>query len=225
MKILIVGGAGDVGRHLTEAHGRLGHGVRILDPAPRSREMAADPSITYLQGSQTDDALVREAVEGVDVVVDLAWSFADDPQTIFGTDLIGTANLLDAAVSAGVRSFVYASTAVVYGRAAHHPVTEAHPCLVEEARKPLYALGKYAAEKLCILHFKERGLPVTILRFWWAFGQSIGGRHLRDLIKTAQENRPLEMVRGAGGAFVTMNDLASAIRLITEKPCCGRPDL
>ena len=221
MKILIVGGAGDVGKYLTKEYTRQGHIVRILDLAPRTPEMAADPLIIYLQGNHTDKALVRDAVNGIDVVIDLAWSFADDPHTIFGTDIIGTANLLEAAASSGVRSFVYASTAVVYGRAVYHPVTEAHPCLIEEARKPFYALGKYAAEKLCLVHFKDRRLPVTILRFWWAFGQSIGGRHLRDLIKTAKENRPLEMVRGAGGAFVTMNDLASAIRLIIENPAAA----
>jgi nucleoside-diphosphate-sugar epimerase len=216
MQILIVGGAGDVGQYLTKDFTRQGHAVRILDLASQSPETAANPHTTYFQGNLTDKVLVQNAVSGADTVINLAWSFADDPQTIFGTDIIGTANLLDAATTSGVRSFIYASTAVVYGRALHHPVTEDHPCLIEEARKPFYALGKYAAEKLCLLYFKERGLPVSILRFWWAFGKSIGGRHLRNLIKTALDHRLLSMVRGAGGAFVTMNDLTSAMSLIMD---------
>jgi UDP-glucose 4-epimerase len=214
MQILIVGGAGDVGKYLVKDLVQHGHTVRILDLAAKSPEIGADLGLTYFQGNLTDKTLVQKVVNGSDVIINLAWSFADDPQTIFGTDIIGTANLLDAAAASGVRSFIYTSTAVVYGRAIHHPVTEEHPCLIEDARKPFYALGKYAAEKLCLLFFKEHGLPVTVLRFWWAFGRSIGGRHLRDLIKTAKEQRPLAMVGDAGGAFVAMSDLASVIRLI-----------
>ena len=221
MQILIVGGAGDVGRHLIRDYTRKGHSLRILDLATVTAELEANPDLTYLQGDLTDKALVQNAVKGCDAVINLAWSFSDDPHVIFGSDITGTANLLDAALSSGVRSFIYASTAVVYGRAVHHPVTEEHPCLIEEARKPFYALGKYSAEKLCLLFYKERGLAVSVLRFWWAYGKSIGGRHLRDIIKTSIENRPISMVRGAGGAFITMSDLAQAVSLMMESPAAA----
>jgi len=141
----------------------------------------------------------------------LAWSFADEPQVIFGEDIEGHINLLEAASQSGIQSFIYTSTATVYGRAVLHPVTETHPCLIGDARKPLYALGKYTAEELCRYYHKEQGLPVTIFRFWWAFGENIGGRHLRDLIRKSLGEQPLEMVRGAGGTFVTMTDLGRAI--------------
>ncbi len=90
-----------------------------------------------------------------------------------------------------------------------------------EARKPLYALGKYAAEELCKMYHKERGLPATILRFWWAFGESIGGRHLRELIGRFLKNQPVEMVRGAGGAFLSMGDLAKAVKLAMANPAAS----
>jgi UDP-glucose 4-epimerase len=217
MNILIVGGSGEVGRYLTADYVRRGHSVRILDLAPASPEMQTNSGVTYFRGDIADRELTAQAADGAEVVINLAWSFADNPHTIFGTDILGTAHLLDAAAKSGARSFVYASTAVVYGRAVHHPVTEEHPCLIEEARKPFYALGKHAAEKLCLLYGKEKGLPVSILRFWWAYGETIGGKHLRELIKTALEGRPIPMVRGAGGAFVTMADLAQAVTLITEQ--------
>ena len=127
-----------------------------MDLAAQSPMTAAVLGANYFQGNLTDKKLVQNAVSGSDVVINLAWSFADDALTIFGTDITGTANLLDAAVASGVRRVIYASTAVVYGRARHHPVTEEHPCLVEEARKPLYALGKYVAEKLCLMYYKDR---------------------------------------------------------------------
>jgi UDP-glucose 4-epimerase len=125
---------------------------------------------------------------------------------------------LEAASSSQVSHFIYASTATVYRPSSRPSWTETHPCLIGDARKPLSALGKRTAEELCLLYRKERGLPVTIFRFWWAFGESIGGRHLRDLIKKALANQPLEMVRGAGGAFLTMSDLGSAVLLTLANP-------
>jgi nucleoside-diphosphate-sugar epimerase len=114
MNILIVGGAGDVGQHLSNDFTQQGHAVRILDLAPQTHTIAAHPHMTYFRGNLTDKALVQNAVNGADAIINLAWSFADDPQTIFSTDITGTANLLDAAATSGVRSFIYASTAVVY---------------------------------------------------------------------------------------------------------------
>jgi len=210
MKVLIVGGAGEVGRYLIKDFSNHGHEVVVLDQATKTEEIEKLP-ITYLQGNLMDAALVNGSVQGTDVIINLAWSFADEPHTIFGEDIEGHINLLEAASQSGIKSFIYTSTATVYGHAVLHPVTEAHPCLIGDARKPLYALGKYTAEELCRYYHKERNLPVTIYRFWWAFGENIGGRHLRDLIRKSLNHQPLEMVRGAGGTFVTMSDLGRAI--------------
>ncbi|MGB9661179.1 MAG: NAD-dependent epimerase/dehydratase family protein [Moorellaceae bacterium] len=213
MIVFIAGGAGDVGRYLVKCFSRQGHQVIVLDRAPGMPSGYEEYPAAYYRGSLTDKALVREALEGAEVVINLAWSFADEAQTIFAEDIQGQIHLLEAAREIEVRSFLYTSTATVYGRAMSHPVTESHPCLVEEARKPLYALGKYTAEKLGLIYAREYHLPVTIFRFWWAFGEHIGGRHLRELVRKALENQPLDMAAGAGGTFVTMADLAEAMRL------------
>lgn len=155
MRVLILGGAGDVGRHLIGDLSQNGYEVTVLDRASRVPKIAEDRSITYLQADITNSALVNQAVQGKDVIIHLAWSFADDPHIVFGEDIIGHINLLEAASSSGVSRFIYTSTATVYGRAVFHPVTETHPCLVEEARKPLYGLGKHTAEELCNLYHKE----------------------------------------------------------------------
>jgi nucleoside-diphosphate-sugar epimerase len=210
MKVLIVGGAGEIGRYLIKDFSNHGHEVVVLDRATKTEEMEKLP-ITYLQGNLMDAALVNGSVQGTDVIINLAWSFADEPHTIFGDDIEGHINLLEAASQSGIKSFIYTSTATVYGHAVLHPVTETHPCLIGDARKPLYALGKYTAEELCRYYHKERGVPAAIFRFWWAFGDNIGGRHLRDLVKKSLKHQPLGMVRGAGGTFVTMTDLGRAI--------------
>jgi len=221
VEILIVGGAGEVGRHLATTFSRKGHGVTILDRAPRPSWLAENLTLTYTRGDISDTTVTRAGVQGKDLVIHLAWSFADDPHVIFEEDIKGHTNLLEAASSTGVCSFIYASTATVYGRAVTHPVTEMHPCLVGEARKPLYALGKYTAEELCRYYHRSKNLPVTMFRFWWAFGNTIGGSHLRELIRKALNNDPLEMVYGAGGAFVTMDDIADAMLLVAERPVSG----
>ena len=215
MKVLITGGAGDIGKYLINEFPKRGYEVVVLDPAPKTPEMEKIP-ITYFQGNLINRALVDEIVKGMDVIINLAWSFADEPHTIFEEDIKGHLYLLEAASSCRIKHFIYTSTATVYGRAVSHPVTESHPCLIGDARKPLYALGKYTAEELCRLYNKERGLPVTIFRFWWAFGENIGGRHLRDLVKKSLKRQPLEMVHGAGGAFLTMEDLSKAIASAME---------
>ena len=221
MRVLIAGGAGEVGRYLLKDFSQKGYEVTVLDRAPKDPRVDEMLPFTYLQGNLTDAVLVNEAIQGKDVIINLAWSFADDPQTVFGEDIKGHINLLEAASSSKVLSFIYTSTATVYGRAVLHPVTETHPCLVGEARKPLYALGKYAAEELCKMYQKERRLPATIFRFWWAFGDNIGGRHLRELIRKSMSHNPLEMVRGAGGAFVTMADLGVAINSAIANPAAS----
>lgn len=128
--------------------------------------MEQDRSVRYIQGDVRDSAVVHEAVRETDVIIHLAWSFADDPKTVFADDIQGHIHLLDAASSSGVKKLIYASTATVYGSALSHPVTEAHPCRIDAARKPLYALGKMTAEELGRLYYREQGLPVVIFRFW-----------------------------------------------------------
>jgi len=218
MEVLIVGGAGEVGRYLAKVLPPKGHKLTILDRAPIPLWLDENLPLSYLRGDISDATIVKDAVGGKDLVIHLAWSFADDPHTIFDIDIKGHTHLLDAASSAGVKGFIYTSTATVYGRAVVHPVTEAHQCLIGEARKPLYALGKLTAEELSKYYHKTRGLHVTIFRFWWAFGDSIGGSHLRDLIRKAINNQSLELVRGTGGAFITMADLESAIMFAASRP-------
>jgi UDP-glucose 4-epimerase len=125
--------------------------------------------------------------------------------------------LLDAAVAEKISHFFYTSTAVVYGKPTKSSITEEDPCLVEEARKPFYGIAKLMAEKLSLAYFRTKGLPVTIFRFWWSYGQEIGGRHLRDLIKLAQAGQPLMVPEGAGGSFLHLDDLTNAILLAIQK--------
>jgi len=218
VKFLITGGAGSVGHALTSSLLQKGHHVRVLD----KNTDILKPSLSHInleliKGRVEDPMVVKEAVKGIDVIAHLAWSFSDDPGELLASDLKGHIFLLDAAVAEKISHFFYTSTAVVYGKPIKSPVTEEDPCLVEEARKPFYGIAKLMAEKLSLTYFRTKGLPVTIFRFWWSYGQEIGGRHLRDLIKLAQAGQPLMVPEGAGGSFLHLDDLTNAILLAIQK--------
>jgi UDP-glucose 4-epimerase len=165
-----------------------------------------------------DAGTVAETTCGAEVIIHLAWSFSDDPLVLLEQDLRGHLLLLDAARLQGVRHFVYTSTAVVYGKPARVPIDEDHPLRVLEARKPAYGMAKEFAEKLTLLAARTEGLPVTILRFWWAFGEEIGGRHLRDMLRTAATGAPNRVPADCGGSFLSMEDLNLAMELILLNP-------
>ncbi len=125
--------------------------------------------------------------------------------------------MLDTCVAAKISRLFYTSTAVVYGKPTQQPITEDSPCLVEDARKPFYAVAKLAAEKLALIYWKTKGLPVTIFRFWWSYGNKICGRHLRDMIALAQAGKPLAVPAGAGGSFLDHDDLTHALLLAQKE--------
>ena len=198
MRFLITGGAGSVGKALTLSLSERGHYVRVLDKKLQGLQSSKHKNLELIEGRLEDPSLVREAFKGIEAILHLAWSFSDAPLELLETDLKGHLLLLDAALAEKISHLFYASTAVVYCKPIRSPVTEEDPCLVEDARKPFYGIAKLMAEKVLLAYFKTTGLPITIFRFWWSYGEEIGGRHLRDLIKLAQTGQPLAVPGGAG---------------------------
>lgn len=217
MNFLITGGAGSVGCDLTASLLGKGHSVKVFDKQADALASLSNEKLELIKAKLEDAQPVQAALRGVDAVIHLAWSFSDDPGELLASDLKGHVVLLDACVEAKVSRLFYASTAVVYGKPVCVPVTEDAPCLVEEARKPFYAIAKQAAEKLALAYWKTKGLPVTVFRFWWSFGEKIGGRHLRDMITLASTGEPLTVPDGAGGSFLDHDDLTHALLLAMNR--------
>ena len=210
-RILITGGAGSCGMFLTDSLLERGYEVTVLDRDVTPMRSVEKENLTLIQGLLEDRGLVKEAVEGMDAVLHLAWSFSSDPMEVLEQDLKGHINLLEEMAEQKTEHLIYTSTAVVYGKPRYSPIDEDHPLIVEEARKPLYGITKAAAEKLCLLYWKERGLPATVIRFWWAFGDDIGGRHLRQMLQTAADGEPLEFPGDSGGSFLYLEDLYQGV--------------
>lgn len=173
MKVLVTGGAGFIGSHLTERLLSAGDQVRILDnlSTGKRENLPQDSAIEFIEGDIRDVSLVDRCVEGMDGVVHLAavasvQASIDDPVTTHQTNFDGTVNLLEAARRKGIKRFLYAGSAAVYGDTAEIPVSE------EASPKPLspYAADKLAGERYLLDCFEKYGLAATSFRFFNIYG-------------------------------------------------------
>jgi len=213
MRILVTGGVGFIGRSVV--NDLLAHGVevRVLDKTKGVLAELKSPALEIIEGGTEDQEAVQWAMKDVDVVYHLAETFSSHPRGALDIDVKGNVNLLEAATKCGIKHFLFASTHRVYGKPRYLPVDEEHPLHPEESGRALYAIFKLANEKLCLSYWWERGLPITIFRFWWSFSHEIGGKALRTLIDTALEGEPITVPEKAGGNFLHNDDAARAFRL------------
>jgi UDP-glucose 4-epimerase len=164
MPILVTGSAGHLGEALMRtllASGREAIGI----------DLKASP-LTTMVGSIIDRAFVRRCVSGVDMVIHAATLHkphvaTHSKQAFVDINITGTLNLLEEAVPAGVRAFVFTSSTSVFGRALTPPPGAPAAWITEDVvplPKNIYGVTKLAAEQLCELFHRTRGLPTIVLR-------------------------------------------------------------
>jgi len=221
MRILVTGGNGSIGQGLIPSLLACGHQVVVLDKELGVVRAIAHPQLSFVEGAVEDASAVAEAARDAEAIIHLAWSFSDDPAYLIEHDLRGHLLLLKAAREQGTKHFLYASTAVVYGKPIRSPIGEDDPLRVLEARKPAYGMAKEFAERLTLLAARETDLAATILRFWWAFGEEIAGKHLRDMLRTAAAGKLILVPGDCGGSFLSQDDFNRAVEAILEQPTTG----
>jgi nucleoside-diphosphate-sugar epimerase len=164
MRILITGSSGHLGEALVRTLRNTSHESVGLD--------IVESEFTNAPGSITDRSYVRQCMGGVDAVVHTATLHKPHVRThtrqdFVDTNVTGTLNLLEEAVSAGVRSFVFTSTTSAFGDALTPPAG-APPVWVTEDVTPIprniYGVTKTAAEDLCKLFYRDYGLACIVLR-------------------------------------------------------------
>ena len=217
MKILVTGGCGNMGPHVINHFVQKGHVVRVLDRDADSLKQFTHPNVETIACNITDKEKVREAVKGVDAVLHLAWSFSDDLNDLLDIDVKGYRNILDAAVEFKVQSVLNATTAVSYGKPISKVVEETQPHLIEKGRNPIYGLAKLATEELSKIYAEQHNLAANNIMIWYAYGDTIGGRNLREMAKDAIEKGEIIVPAGSGGSFLQLDDFAGCVLAIFDK--------
>lgn len=158
MKFLVTGSAGHLGEALVRTLRDLGHEVFGLD-------IVESPFTTHI-GSITDRSTARRCLSGVQAVFHAATLHkphvgTHTRQEFVDTNISGMLNLLEEAVSSGVKSFVYTSTTSVFGDALVPPPGAPAAWITEDVTplpKNIYGVTKAAAEDLCHLFHRNQGL-------------------------------------------------------------------
>jgi nucleoside-diphosphate-sugar epimerase len=234
-RILLTGGAGFIGSHLTERLAEHNE-VVILDTLRRNALAPAGldkhPRVTVQVGDVLDAAAVKKAVAGCDAVVHMASIAGVDtvlknPVLTMRVSMLGTMNVLEAAAEAGgIQRFIDFSTSEVFGRYAYN-VTEWDATTlgaVGEARWT-YAVAKLATEHLAMNYWKQYGLPSCSIRPFNIYGpRQVGEGAVHHFIVRALKGEPLEVHNDGSQirAWCYVDDIVEGILLaLTREEAVG----
>ena len=193
MNILVTGSAGHLGEALMRTLRGSSHrafGVDVL-PSP----------YTDAVGSIVDRGFVAAAMRGIDVVLHAATLHkphvaTHSRQAFVDVNISGTLHLLEEAVAAGVRAFVFTSTTSTFGHALSPPPDEPAAWITEDVipiPKNIYGVTKIAAENLCELMHRLHGLPCIVLRTSRFFPEDDDHPERREVHEDPHEDANLKL--------------------------------
>jgi nucleoside-diphosphate-sugar epimerase len=170
VKVLVTGAAGFIGGHLVDMLVERGDEVRALvRPGEDNSRLRTLAGLEILHGDLTDATSLKCAVQGMQRVYNVAAKTGPwGPEEIYNAiNVQGLADLIHAAMGAGVQRIVHISSITVYGHHLHGIVTEDHPYHAED--NP-YSRTKIAGERLIASLVTEYRAPVVIVRPAWVYG-------------------------------------------------------
>jgi nucleoside-diphosphate-sugar epimerase len=237
MRILITGGAGFIGSHLTEAYLKNGDDVYVIDDlstgsAYNLKWLKDNPVYKKRLFITIDTILNRDIllklVETCDTVFHLAAAVGvgyvlDNPIDSIKTNIHGTDNVLEACAKLNKRVLI-ASSSEVYGKHTHAPLIETDNIIYGSSAKFRwsYASSKLMGEFMSLAYFRSLGLRVTVVRPFNTVGPRQTGNYgmvVPRLVRQAMEGRPLT-VYGDGKqtrTFSYVKDVVWALMHLVEK--------
>ena len=238
MRALITGGAGFIGSHLSEALLRDGHQVMVLD----NLSTGSIENIAHLKGRDRfkytidgveNEPVLAELIDGSDVVFHLAAAvgvkkIVEEPVHTIETNVHGTEVVLKHA-NKKKKLVVVASTSEVYGKSTAVPFHEDADLVMGPTPKHrwAYACSKAIDEFLALAYWKEKKLPVIIVRFFNTVGPRQTGQYgmvIPNFVRQALAGQPIT-VYGDGTqsrSFTYVGDVVDAlIRLVQEPSAIG----
>ncbi len=169
-RVLVTGGAGFIGSHLSEALLARGYRVRVLDNLSGGQRHWIPPDAEFIAGDIRDAGICQVACEGCDGVFHLAAmsrsaASLNAIEICTSTNVAGTQNLLIAARDQRVPKVVYSGSSTYYG---------SQPVPHREDMPPdflnFYGLTKYVGEEYCLMFDRLYGVPSVVLRYFNVYG-------------------------------------------------------
>src|SRR5256714_1496261 len=234
MRYLITGGAGFIGSHLSDLLLEQGHSVHVLDDLSTGRlenvvHLEGHPDFACTVGSVSDERLVAELVADADAVVHLAAAVGvrlvvERPVRAIETNVHCTEVVL-AHADEQHRPVMVASTSEVYGKSEALPFREDGDLQMGATSKArwAYACSKAIDEFLAMAYWRERELPVTVVRLFNTVGPRQTGSYgmvVPRLVGQALEGEPLT-VYGDGAqtrCFCHVADVVEALYGLLGEP-------
>lgn len=232
MRVLVTGGAGFIGSHLSEALLQQGTEVWALDDLSTGRlenlrSFERHPRFRFLEGSVTDSALVNGLVAQCDRVYHLAAAVGvkyvlENPLRSLITNIRGTEVVLEACSEHGRKAMVFSSSEV-YGKGVSVPFSEDDDRVMGPTHKLRwsYACGKAVDECLAQSYYQQRQLPVVIVRCFNTCGPRQTGSYgmvIPNMIVRALRNEPI-LVFGDGQqsrCFSAVSDVVRGVQLLAD---------
>jgi len=229
-RVCMAGGAGFIGSHLAERLLDDNEGV-VSDNLHRNAiqfpPLYNHPNLTFIKGDVMDADATRRAIDGCHIVIHCAaiagvYSVDRNAVTTMEVNMLGTNQVVRAALAARVERFVEFSTSEVYGPFIHKgkedDLTTIGP--VGENRW-VYAASKLASEHLSFAHYKEDGLPLVIVRPFNVYGpRQVGDGAIRGMILQALQNAEITLYNDGTQirAWCYIDDFVDGILRCTEVP-------
>lgn len=222
MKVLVTGARGKVGGAAVKAFQEAGHDVRATDLIPPTFERPGEDEADYMQAQLTDAGDVFAVVRGADAVVHAAAipePTRNPSHVVFQNNLMGTFNVLEAAIRWGVPRFVNVSSETVPGfffperefLPDYVPVDEEHPIRPQDP----YATAKHFGEQLMDAAIRRSDIRCISIRPSWVQHEGNYERNLGPQVRDASVLSPNFW------SYIDVYDLADAIVLAAESDLPG----
>ena len=221
MKVVVTGAAGFLGRHVARRFRDDGWHVVGFDIQEFS-----EPGIETIVGDMCDLAAAAEVTAGVDAIAHVGaigdvYLAAANPSLAARVNVVGTSNLIDAAIQSDAR-LVYASTWEVYGEPQYEPIDERHPTMPDHP----YSITKLAGESLILAATRLSGLDAISLRLGTAYGSGLRPNSVFPIfLDKARRGDPI-LIQGDGNQgrqFTHASDIARAFAMAAGSSESGIP--